>query len=246
MKFRLPALLLIVLSAQVGLAYQPSRLFQLSEIHPTAQSKAAQDQAMAARKRLILVNDNAQKVMAAAATNNSPDAQAKAAEAQQQVADAKQAVQTADTAAKQAQAEPVSQQDWNNMQTVLKGAKDRYESNMDHYSTLATSLVVAGILLSLAGAFAGFLRKAIAAGIISILVTALVGIPKLFPISQRAEYFRALFIQSSSLYVQSQLRLSHTAADYNEFVTDIRVLADYEMNKFPSGGDVAEKHAEPC
>jgi hypothetical protein len=71
------------------------------------------------------------------------------------------------------------------------------------------------------------------------LLLRVVGVPKVIPINQRAEYYRALFGQSSTLLIQSQLRLHPTTADYNEFVNDINVLSDYETNKFPSGGDVA-------
>jgi len=65
-----------------------------------------------------------------------------------------------------------------------------------------------------------------------------VGVPRVIPINQRAD-ITVPCSASSSLLVQSQLRLHPTAADYNEFVNDINVLSDYETNKFPSGGDVA-------
>ncbi|HET9166841.1 MAG TPA: hypothetical protein VFP11_12660, partial [Candidatus Angelobacter sp.] len=101
-------------------------------------------------------------------------------------------------------------------------------------------LVLAGLILAALSALAGFLKKSIAAGILSIVVTTVVGIPKLFPITQRAEYYRALFVQSSSLLLQAQLRLNPTLADYNEFAHDTQLLAEYETNKFPGGGDVAQ------
>jgi hypothetical protein len=110
---------------------------------------------------------------------------------------------------------------------------------MKSNSALATTLVLAGLILAALSALAGFLKKSIAAGILSIVVTTVVGIPKVFPITQRAEY-RALFGQSSSLLLQAQLRLNPTLADYNEFAHDIQLLAEYEMNKFPAGGDVAQ------
>ncbi|MGC2697593.1 MAG: hypothetical protein WA738_17540 [Candidatus Angelobacter sp.] len=240
MRFRLAALLFLALAAPLCLAYQAAQpALQLRELHPTAESKAAQDQALHARKQLLMVNENAQKILLTAEANHSPEVQAQAAEAQKQVAVAQQAAAEADTKAQQVQATVISPQDWRQMQSVLQDQRSRYESSMKHYSAMATGLVLAGILMAASAALAGFLRKSIAAGIISILVTAVVGIPKVFPISQRAEYYRALFGQSSTLLVQSQLRLNPTEADYNEFVRDIQVLSEYETDKFPSSGDVA-------
>jgi hypothetical protein len=241
MRFRLPALLFVVLSGPLCLAFQaPRPVLQLREIHPTAQSKAAQDQALNARRELLMVNEKTRPILLAAATNNSPATQAQAAEAQKQVAAAQKVAEEANNNVQQTQSAPISQQDWRQMQSVLQDQKNRYESSMNHYTALATGLVLAGIVLAVMAALAGFLRKSLVAGILSIVVSAVVGVPKAFPITQRAEYYRALFGQSSTLFVQSQLRLNPTEADYNEFVRNIQVLSEYETNKFPSGGDVAE------
>lgn len=241
MQCRLPVFLLILLSAPLCLGFQPVRpVIQLHEIYQTPESKAAQDQAVNARKHLLLASESAEKMLKTAATNNSPDIQAKVNEAQRQVAAAQQDAQVAENKAKAVQSSSITSQQWLQMQGVLQEEKNRYESSMNRNSAMAATLVVAGILLAMLSALAGFMRKSIAAGILSILVTTVVGIPRIFPISQRAEYYRALFVQSSSLLMQAQLRLNPTLADYNEFVHDIEVLAEYETNKFPSGGDVAQ------
>lgn len=241
MQIRLPLFFLILLSASWCLGFQlPRTTLQVHEIHPTVESKAAQEQAVDARKRLISVTENAQKALQIAATNNTPDAQASAAEAQRQVADAQQNAVAAEKKAQETQSASISQQDWIRIETVLQSKRDDYEIKMKHNSTLAATLVLAGIALALLAAVAGFLRKSIMAGILSIVVTTVVGIPKLFPINQRADYYRTLFVQSSSLLLQAQLRLNPTLADYNEFAHDIEVLAEYETKTFPSSGDVAQ------
>src|SRR4029077_3872744 len=159
MRFRLSTSLLLLLSGPLCLAFQTGRpAFQLHEIHPTAESKVVQDQALAARKRLLLANENAEKIVLTATTDNTPDAQAKAAEAQKQVADAQKAAEDADKQAKEVQSAPISQQNWKQMQSVLEGEKNRYESSMKRNSAMATTLVMGGILLALMAALAGFLR----------------------------------------------------------------------------------------
>ena len=240
MSHKLTILLLVGLSAPFCSAFQVSRFAQIQEIHPTAESKAAQDQAFDARKRLLLAAENAQQLKIAVGNNNTPVDQAKVAAAQQQVAEAQKDADVADKKAKEVQSAAIAPQDWNKIQTALQTKSGDYESKMKSNSAMATTLVLAGLILAALSALAGFLKKSIAAGILSIVVTTVVGIPKVFPITQRAEYYRALFVQSSSLLLQAQLRLNPTLADYNEFAHDIQVLAEYETNKFPSGGDVAQ------
>lgn len=232
MKLSLPILLLFTIPGPVALAMQAPPALQLRTIHVNPEAQAAQNHAVDARKRLLLVNENVQKAIAKAETDKSPAAQADAANAQQQVASAQNAADDAQKKASSVQSQPVTNQDWKQIQSVLQTYKNRYESSMNHYGVLATTLLLAGILLAAASAIAGFMRKSIAAGIVSIIVTCVVGVPRVIPINQRAEYYRALFGQSSSLLVQSQLRLHPTAADYNEFVNDINVLSDYETINF--------------
>ena len=241
MNFRRTTLFLFLISGPMALAMQAGSTVmpKLREIHINAESQAVQNQATEARKRLLLVKENAQIALAKVETDKSPAAQAEAANAQKQVAAAQSDAENAQKKASELPSQQVTEQDWKQMQTVLQTFKDRFETSMKHYSALATTLVVAGIFLALVSALAGFLRKSLVAGIISILVSGVVGVPKVLPIIERAEYFRVLFGQSSSLLVQSQLRLHPTTADYNEFVKNINLLTDYETNKFPAGGDVA-------
>jgi hypothetical protein len=239
MTLRFPILLLLAISGPVALAMQAAPALHLHTIRVDPEAQAAQNQAVDARKRLLLVNENVQKAIVKAETDKSPAAQADAAKAQQQVASAQNAADDAQKKASSVQSQPVTDQDWKQIQSVLQTYKNRYESSMNHYGALATTLLLAGILLAAASAIAGFMRKSIAAGIVSIIVTCVVGVPKVIPINQRADYYRALFGQTSALLVRSQLRLHPTTTDYNEFVDDINVLSDYETNKFPPGGDVA-------
>jgi hypothetical protein len=239
MKLRLPFLLLLAISGPAALGMQAAPALHLHAIRVNPEAQAAQNQAVDARKRLLLVNESVQKAIAKAETDRSPAAQADAVKAQQQVASAQNAADDAQKKARAVESQPVTDQDWKQIQNVLQTYKNRYESSMNHYGVLATTLLLAGIVLAAASAIAGFMRKSIAAGIVSIIVTCVVGVPKVIPINQRAEYYRALFGQSSTLLVRSQLRLHPTITDYNEFVDDINVLSDYETNKFPSGGNVA-------
>lgn len=240
MRFKQVALLVVLLTGSEWLmASSSAAVKSLRTIPLSPESQALQNQAVEARKRLLLVNKNVQSALAKAATDNSAAATQEVDAAQKQAAAAQSVAEDAQKKASSAQSQPVAQSDWAHVQQVLTSEKDRFESSMNYYSGLATALVLLGIGLGLVAAIAGFMRKAMIAGLVSIVVSCVVGIPKVFPISQRAEYYRVLFGQSSNMLIQSQLLLGPTVADYNQLVTNIRTLSEYETSKFPSAGDVA-------
>lgn len=237
MRFRLMAFLSVFLAGHVCVA-QVSRMV-LRPIQVSPQVVEAQQRVTVARTDLIRAREIAAQAQVKAETDKSPTAQADAQNAQQQVAAAQEKAAAAQATAKQLQSDPVTEQQWGQLRIVLQEARDRFARSMNEYSSLATGLVLAGIVLGVISAIAGLGKKAMLAGVVSILVTGVIGVPKVFPINERASYYRALFNQSSALLLQAQLRLNPTVADYNDFVKKIGVLSDYETNKFPAGGDVA-------
>src|ERR1051325_71059 len=95
MSHKLRVSLVVVPSSPICRAFQIAKFAQVQEIHPTAESKAAQDQAFNARKRLLLAAENAQQLKIAASNSNAPADEAKAAAAPPQVADAQKDAQAA-------------------------------------------------------------------------------------------------------------------------------------------------------
>jgi hypothetical protein len=227
----------LLMAGQVCTAQSPA--IQLRQIEITPQVQEAQQKAILARHDLIQARENVLRAQTKAETENSPTAQANLQNAEQQVIVAQNSAAAAQNTAKQLQSDPVTEQQWGRIRTVLREFKDRFAKSMNQYSTLATSLVLTGIVLGLVSAVAGLGKKSIVAGVVSILVTGVISVPKVFPINERAAYYRALFNQSSALLLQTQLRLNPTVADYNDFVKKISLLSDYETTKFPAGGDVA-------
>jgi len=130
MSHKLRVLLLMLLSAPICKAFQIPRVAQVQEIHPTAESKTAQDQAFNARKRLLMAAEPAQQLKVAASNSNAPDDQAKAAAAQQQVTDAQKGAEVADKKSKEVQSAVIAPQDWSKIQTALQTKSSDYESKM--------------------------------------------------------------------------------------------------------------------
>src|SRR5205085_8660123 len=78
------------------------------------------------------------------------------------------------------------------------------------------------------------------AGVLSLVVGALVSVPKLIPVSERAEYYRVLSVQSLNLLVESQLQIDTTVDQYNDTVRRLQILFEYEADKYPSNGNTAQ------
>ena len=235
---RLPVLLLLF-SLYISLSWAlqtrvPAKI-TIQEIQPSPQSRVAQEQAVQAEKHLLEVNENAQKVFQKLDAGKTPALEAEAQKAKEQLADAQTEAQNAAKKVSDTQSGAITGDQWLRAIKELTNYRDKAQSNMQYYTTLSTAILIGGIVLAAATAIASFLRASILAGILSIIVSAMLTVPKLFPISERAEYYRVLFAQSSSLVVQNQLKLHPTIADYNAIARSLQVLSDYEINKFPAG-----------
>jgi hypothetical protein len=82
------------------------------------------------------------------------------------------------------------------------------------------------------------LKRNTAAAVASALVVVASGIPKLFPIHQRAVYYRTLTNQSYSLIGSLQIPYQMSAAEYDDGVSRLKVLDDYRATKYPETADV--------
>src|SRR4030095_9739718 len=117
-----------------------SPAIQLRQIEITPQVQEAQRKAILARHDLIQARENVLRAQANAETENSPTAQANLQNAEQQGIVAQNSAAAAQNTAKQLQSDPVTEQQWGPIRTVLREFKDRFAKSMNQYSTLATSL----------------------------------------------------------------------------------------------------------
>ena len=77
-----------------------------------------------------------------------------------------------------------------------------------------------------------------AAAVASALVVVAGGIPKVYPIHHRADYYRTLSNQSYSLIGSLQIPFRMTAAEYDDGVGRLKVLGEYRATKYPESADV--------
>src|SRR5229473_3341000 len=105
-------------------------------------------------------------------------------------------------------------------------------------SAWEVTVIISIVALGLLGSVLSILKKNTAAAIASALVVVASGLPKLFPIHERAVYYRTLTNQSYSLMGSLQLPFQMTAAEYDDGVGRLKVLGEYRATKYPETADV--------
>lgn len=122
------------------------------------------------------------------------------------------------------------------LQAQFHRAADEFKQSADQYEGYAAAFAIGSILLALAAALSGFLRQAVLAGALSLIVTATTGIPKVVPVVERAAYYRDLYGQCVSLAIEMELKPDMTVPEFNARVEQLLTIMRYG-SKLPRIGD---------
>jgi hypothetical protein len=112
-----------------------------------------------------------------------------------------------------------------------------FKAEGDKYQSYAVSLILLSVLVALAASIAGFMRKPVAAGVLSLVVVASTGVAKAIPVNDRASYYQALYGQALSLQVDTSLAAELTLVEFNSRVDQLKTILLY-ASKLPGTGDV--------
>ena len=107
-----------------------------------------------------------------------------------------------------------------------------------HASAWEIAMVASAIVLGALSSFLSLSKWPKIAAIASALVVIATGIPKVFPIHNRAVYYRTLTNQSYSLMGTLQIPYQMTAAEYNDGAARLQVLDNYRGTKYPETADI--------
>ena len=107
-----------------------------------------------------------------------------------------------------------------------------------HASAWEIAMVASAIVLGALSTFLSLSKWPKIAAIASALIVIATGIPKVFPIHNRAVYYRTLTNQSYSLMGTLQIPYQMTAAEYNDGAERLKVLDDYRGTKYPETADI--------
>jgi len=215
----------------------------IAEIHRTPSDAAAVKDLGQAQRMVLIAHEQVQQTSEKVQTNNTDPAAIKAAaDAQKALEDAqKQAEQAAQkVAASPDQKTPAPDAQVKVLQDQLKVFRDHNEAQRSFNNKLALMFIVSGIVLAFVTSACSFLKFTKVAGILSILAGSLVSVPKVVPVNERAEYYRVLSVQSYNLLLESQLEINPTLDEYNDTVRRLKILLDYEADKYPSSANVAQ------
>jgi len=215
----------------------------LAEIHKSPRDAVAVRDLSQARRSVLVAHEEVQKATEKVQENSQDSAAQKAAaDAQKALEEAQKQVQqaTQEVAASPEQKIVVAAAQVERLQEQLESFRNHNETQRSFNSKLAVAFIVAGIVLALVTSICSFFGLMKTAGVLSLVVGALVSIPKVIPVNERAEYYRVLSSQSYNLLLESRLQIDTTVDQYNDSVRRLQILFTYETEKYPASGNTAQ------
>ena len=114
----------------------------------------------------------------------------------------------------------------------------------DRYTSLATVGVIIGAILALVGSILSFLNYNKPAGIVSLVVAAVISAPSIYPLAPLASFYRALSAQGSALQVDCRLRNPMTESEFESEGKQLTVLIVFEGQNRPQIGNAKDVSEE--
>jgi hypothetical protein len=148
----------------------------------------------------------------------SPQAQAKVNELPQPPLDPKP----------QLQMEVVSEGERTHLCGKISAFTGHAQSEQLKYSQLALATIILATGLALVGSIASFLAKNKTAGVIGLVVAAIVGLSNAYPIGPVADFYRSLAGQANALSVECEYTKPYTVNAYASNLNQLKLLYVYE------------------
>ncbi len=237
MKFRAFAGILIF--AAIGFGQAPSRL---SAIYASPAARAASEEFSKKKEVAIKAQQDLEKILVQAkdpsTAASDPAVAAAKAKADAATTEAKAAASTvlAEPDSQPAPADKVRALEDAVNQIKLQASKDASSS-----SRLYLGLTLGGILLALGSSLAGFLKKSIIAGVLSLCTGAVGGLPKALGVDGNIDFYQQLYDGANSLASEIQFDVLVTLRDYNGYVKRFQAL---EAHSAPGAAKSREAGAE--
>ena len=124
--------------------------------------------------------------------------------------------------------------------SVLREQTDRavgvFAEKSGKYEDYANFSFAFSIVIALAAAIAGFARKPVIAGVLSIIIIATNGAAKAFPLQERVKFYDSLVGQSTNLQLDLKLKSEFTVTDFNSKSEELKKILLLASNP-PGLGD---------
>lgn len=134
------------------------------------------------------------------------------------------------------QLETVSESERTHLCGKINAFRDHAQSLENDYSRRALATIILAAGLALVGSIASFLSKNRTAGVISLVVAAVVGFSNAYPIAPVADFFRSLAGLANALSVECEYTKPYTINAYISNLNQLKLLYIYE-DKRPGFGN---------
>src|SRR5262249_43314962 len=109
----------------------------------------------------------------------------------------------------------------------------------DRYNMLASVAIVGAVVLGLAASIAGFLRQAVAAGVLSLIAVGATGTAKAMSVNERAIFYQGLSGRANTLKADVKLDSKLTLEQYQGLKTTFLKIVD-DASKEPTLGNSSQ------
>jgi hypothetical protein len=130
---------------------------------------------------------------------------------------------------------------------LITNYAETWNNQKNKFSSLATGLAFAGVGFALLATISSYISKPKLAGILGIVTTAVIGLPRVYPAEALADFYRSLSTHATTLQTTCTLKVPFTVDDYKSASDQIQLLISTEGTKQPhlgSAGDISEDLAK--
>jgi len=204
---------------------QVSRALKVEQIYSRSGAKAASEDLILKRQGAIVAQRNLEKLVLEAGPAAALDAEIEKARAEADATAAK-AKEAADKVLAQAGSDPVPPKYLEALTANIDSMKLAAEQEAASSGRIFLFAAGAGIALSLLAAVSGFLKKAIAAGLISAIAASVGVASKTFAVEEWADFDATVSRQLKGLSIEAKLDRTITEADYDSYVQRLKLIAE--------------------
>jgi hypothetical protein len=135
----------------------------------------------------------------------------------------------------------VSQENRKKLDVAIFDFRQEVEKEAVYYGRLYTAFTIGGLVFALVAALSNFMNWTRAAGIASILASAVIAAPKVLPFDKWADFYRAISIQSYGLLQEERLQLNMNELDYASFAKRHSLLVKALPANYPSNVEASKE-----
>jgi hypothetical protein len=227
----------ILMVSVVG--FGADRKFEAIYANPAMQ--AAVEDLSSKKIAAIVAQQNLEKVLVQASASATPANDPVIAAAQNK---AEAAATDVKVAATKVLAQPDSQLAPKDKVKELEDAVDEIQlqaaQNANSSNNLYLEITIVGILLALGASVAGFLKKSVIAGVLSLCAGTAGGAPKAIGIDGTGDFYQQLYDGASSLASDIKFDVVVTLQDYNGYVTRLKALQAHSAPGASKSRDAAK------